>query len=190
MFTKKNVISARFINDEHTTIEVTWSDKKVARNYILEYDKDSEDFQALEKAGWDLERITEETVGYKKEASRLHNESIEAAAEEVLKEDRKAIKKEWESLKEQWSKADLSWKEAETALEKAKTVEVIENVQVQDIIGSIISKNEDEDTIFRSKLAVMELDIVKESKATKAKQEIRKANTLIEVIGQLKNFMK
>ncbi len=26
--------------------------------------------------------------------------------------------------------------------------------------------------------------------ATKAKQEIRKANTLIEVIGQLKNFMK
>ena len=67
---------------------------------------------------------------------------------------------------------------------------IIENIKVDDIIGSIISKNKDEDTIFRSKLAVMELDDVKKSKDTKAKQEIRKANTLIEVIGQLKNFMK
>jgi hypothetical protein len=192
MFTKENVISAKLINEEHTTIEVvhTIEGDDKAHSYILEYDKDSQDFQALAKAGWDLERVTEETVAYKRDTSRMHNESIQTAADEVLKEDRKAIKKEWESLKEQWGKADLSWKEAETALEKAKTVEVIENVQVQDIIGSIISKNEDEDTIFRSKLAVMELDIVKESKATKAKQEIRKANTLIEVIGQLKNFMK
>ena len=168
MFTKENVISSRFINNEHTTIEVvhTIEDDEKAHAFILEYDKDSKDFQALEKAGWDLERVTEETVGYKREYSRMHNESIEAAAMEWLKENPQLT---------------------ETKIE---TETVVENIKVNDIIGSIISKNEDEDTIFRSKLAVMELDIVKESKATKAKQEIRKANTLIEVIGQLKNFMK
>jgi hypothetical protein len=164
MFTKENVISSRFINNEHTTIEVvhTIEGDEKAHAFILEYDKDSQDFQALEKAGWDLERVTEETVGYKREASRIHGESIQAAAQQWLEENPP----------------------------EEVVVERIENIQVQDIIGSIISKNEDEDTIFRSKLAVMELDIVKESKDTKVKQEIRKANTLIEVIGQLKNFMK
>ena len=164
MFTKENVISAKLINEEHTTIEVvhTIEGDDKAHSYILEYDKDSQDFQALEKAGWDLERVTEETVGYKRDTSRMHNESIEAAAQEWLKENPP----------------------------EEVVIERIENIKVDDIIGSIVSKNEDEDTIFRSKLAVMELDIVKQSKATKAKQEIRKANTLIEVIGQLKNFMK
>jgi hypothetical protein len=164
MFTKENVITARFINDEHTTIEVvhTIKDDEKAHAYILEYDKDSKDFQALEKAGWDLERVTEETMGYKREASRIHNESIETAAQEWLKENPP----------------------------EEVVVERIENIKVDDIIGSIVSKNEDEDIIFRSKLAVMELDIVKESKATKVKQEIRKAKTLIDVIVNLKKIMK
>ena len=86
MFTKKNVITARFINEEYTTIEVlhTIKDDEKSRAYILEYDKDSEDFQDLEKAGWDLERVTEETMTYKREASRIHNESIAAAAQQWL----------------------------------------------------------------------------------------------------------
>jgi hypothetical protein len=161
MFTKENVISAKLINEEHTTIEVvhTIEGDDKAHSYILEYDKDSQDFQALEKAGWDLERVTEETVGYKRDANRMHNKSIEAAAQEWLKEN-------------------------------PTRVEEIVNVPVTDIIGSIISNNEDEDTIFRAKLAVMELDDVKESKDTKVKQEIRKANTLIEVVSKLEKFMK
>ena len=170
MFTKKNIITARFIDNDHITIEVVHTIKgdEKAHVYILEYDKDSEDFQALEKAGWDLERITEETMGYKREASRLHDESVAAAAQ-------------------QWLKENPQLTETKIITE---TETIVENLKVDDIIGSIISKNKDEDTIFRSKLAVMELDVVKQSKATKAKQEIRKANTLIEVIGQLKNFMK
>ena len=164
MFTKKNIITARFIDNDHMTIEVLHTIKgdEKAHVFILEYDKDSTDFQALEKAGWDLERITEETVGYKKEASRLHDESVAAAAQQWLEENPP----------------------------EEVVVERIENIKVDDIIGSIISKNKDEDTIFKSKLAIMELDIVKESKATKVKQEIRKAKTLIDVIVNLKKFMK
>ena len=141
MFTKENVISSRFINDEHTTIEVvhTIEDDEKAHAFILECDKDSQDFQALEKAGWDLERVTEETVGYKREASRIHGESIAIAAQEWLKENPP----------------------------EEVVVERIENIKVDDIIGSIISKNEDEDTIFRAKLAIMELDAVKKSIAGK-----------------------
>mgnify|MGYP001595182485 FL=1 len=152
MFTKENVITARFINNEHTTIEVvhTIKDDEKAHAYILEYDKDSTDFQALEKAGWDLERITEETAGYKREASRLYNEEINAAAAEMNKT----------------------------------------NVPINNIVNHILEFNEDEDIIFKSKLVIMELDIVKESKETKTKQEIRKAKTLIDVIVNLKKFMK
>ena len=161
MFTKKNVITARFINDGHTTIEVLHTIKgdEKAHAYILEYDKDSADYQDLEKAGWDLERIQEETSGYKRAASLQHDTAVAAAAQEWLKEN-------------------------------PTTIENIVNVAVTDIIGSIIDKNEDEDTVFKAKLAVMELDDVKKSKDTKLKQEIRKAKTLIEVVSYLQKVMK
>lgn len=161
MFTKKNVITARFINDGHTTIEVLHTIKgdEKAHAYILEYDKDSADYQDLEKAGWDLERIQEETAGYKRAASLQHDTAVAAAAQEWLKEN-------------------------------PTTIENIVNVAVTDIIGSIIDKNEDEDTVFKAKLAVMELDDVKKSKDTKLKQEIRKAKTLIEVVSYLQKVMK
>jgi len=182
MFTKKNVITAKFINEEHTVIEVLTNIKDTVHSYALEYDKDSADFQALEKAGWDLERVTEETAGYKRDSSRIHNESIEAAADEILKEDRKAIKEEWDKLKEEWTKSDLSWKQVDEALGKA---EVKRQDAVTDIIGTIIANNEDEDMLFKAKLATMELDTVKKSKNTKIKQEIRKAKSLMEVISTL-----
>ena len=161
MFTKKNVITARFINDGHTTIEVLHTIKgdEKAHAYILEYDKDSADYQDLEKAGWDLERIQEETAGYKRAASLQHDTAVAAAAQQWLKEN-------------------------------PTTVENVVNVPVTDIIGSIIDKNEDEDTVFKAKLAIMELDAVKKSKATKIKQEIRKAKTLIEVVSYLQKVMK
>ena len=152
MFTKQNVITARFIDNEHTTIEVVHtieSDEK-AHAYILEYDKDSEDFKSLEKAGWDLEAITEETIAYKKEASRLFNEVVNVAAAEMNKT----------------------------------------NIPVNNIVNHILEFNEDEDIIFKSKLAIMELDIVKKSRATKVKQEIRKAKTLLEVISNMHKIMK
>jgi len=161
MFTKKNGITARFINDSHTTIEVLHTIKgdEKAHAYILEYDKDSTDYQDLEKAGWDLERIQEETAGYKRAASLQHDTAVAAAAQEWLKEN-------------------------------PARVEEIVNAPITDIIGSIIDKNEDEDTIFKAKLAVMELDDVKKSKDTKLKQEIRKAKTLIEVVSYLQKVMK
>jgi len=161
MFTKKNVITARFINDGHTTIEVLHTIKgdEKAHAYILEYDKDSTDYQDLEKAGWDLERIQEETAGYKRAASLQHDTAVAAAAQEWLKEN-------------------------------PARVEEIVNAPITDIIGSIIDKNEDEDTVFKAKLAVMELDDVKKSKDTKLKQEIRKAKTLIEVVSYLQKVMK
>lgn len=164
MFTKKNVITARFINDEHTTIEVLHTIKgdEKAHAYILEYDKDSTDYQDLEKAGWDLERIQEETAGYKRAASLQHDTAVAAAAQEWLKENPP----------------------------EEVVIERVENIKVDDIIGSIISKNKDEDTVFKSKLAVMELDDVKKSKDTKLKQEIRKAKTLIEVVSYLQKVMK
>ena len=156
MFTKENVITARFINEEHTTIEVLHTIKgdDKARPYILEYDKDSEDFQALAKAGWDLEAVTDATAEYKRDTSRIYDESIHTAAMKYLKEN-----------------------PTEVIVEK--------NVVVTDIIGTIMANNEDEDMLFKAKLAAMELDIVKASKDTKVKSDIRKAKSLIEVIAKI-----
>ena len=155
MFTKKNVVSARFINEEYTTIEVlhTVDSDDNLRPYILEYDKDSTDFQALEKASWDLERITEETAIYKQEASRLYYEEINAVA------------------------AEMNMTNTEVAFSDYK------------LINHILKLNENEDIIFKSKLAIMDLDIIKKSKETKFKQEIRKSKTLLDVIGNLHKFM-
>ena len=150
MFTKKNVITARFINDSHTTVEVVHTIKgdDKAHAYFFEYNKDCDEMKQLDKAGWDLEIITDETMAYKKEASRVYNEVINAAAAEMNKTNEASI---------------LS----------------------SDIIEMIIANNEDEDVLFKAKLSVMELDMVKESKSTKAKQDIRKAKSLIELISEM-----
>jgi len=152
MFTKENVISARFTNNEYTTIEIihTIKEDEKAHIFVFEYDKDCDEMKQLDKIGWDLERITEETTNYKKAANRDWNNIINAAAAEMNKT----------------------------------------NIPVDNVVNHILEFNEDEDIIFKSKLAIMELDIVKESKATKVKQEIRKAKTLIDVIVNLKKFMK
>ena len=152
MFTKENVISVRFTNNEYTTIEIihTIKEDEKAHIFVFEYDKDCDEMKQLDKIGWDLERITEETTNYKRAASRDWNNIINAAAAEMNKT----------------------------------------NIPVDNVVNYILEFNEDEDIIFKSKLAIMELDIVKESKATKVKQEIRKAKTLIDVIVNLKKFMK
>ena len=149
MFTKANVISAKFINEEHTTIEVlhTSKDDKNVRPYVLEYDKDSADFKALAKAGWDLEAVTDATAEYKREASSMWNNAINEAA-------------------------------AEMNLTNTNNVST-------NIIETIMANNEDEDMLFKAKLTTMELDIVKKSKDTKVKSNIRKAKSLIEVIAEI-----
>ena len=151
MFTKENVITARFINEEHTTIEVLHTIKgdDKARPYILEYDKDSEDFQALAKAGWDLEAVTEETATYKREASSMWNNAINEAAAEMNKTNKPVT------------------------------------IANDEVMNKVLELNEDEDTLFKAKLTIMELDIVKKSKKTKVKSDIRKAKSLIEVIAEI-----
>jgi hypothetical protein len=159
MFTKKNVITARFINDSHTTVEVVHTIKgdDKAHAYFFEYDKDCDEMKQLDKAGWNLEILTDETIAYKREASRVHDESLHNAAMKFLHENPP----------------------------EEVVIERIENIKVDDIIGSIISKNEDEDMLFRAKLAVMELPAAKASKKTKVKQDIRKAKSLIELISNI-----
>jgi hypothetical protein len=151
MFTKENVISAKLINEEHTTIEVVHTiegDDKV-HSYILEYDKDSADFKALAKAGWDLEAVTDATAEYKREASSMWNNAINEAAVEMNKTNKPVT------------------------------------IANDEVMNKVLELNEDEDTLFKAKLTIMELDIVKKSKKTKVKSDIRKAKSLIEVIAEI-----
>ena len=54
----------------------------------------------------------------------------------------------------------------------------------------LIKDEKNEDDLFALKLAAFELDIVKNSKAKKKKTDLRKAETKVEVLKILFQFMK
>ena len=63
-------------------------------------------------------------------------------------------------------------------------------VDFPDMLKKIFEDEENEDDLFALKLAAFELDIVKNSKAKKKKTDLRKAQTKVEVLKILFQFMK
>tara|TARA_B100000424_G_scaffold67817_2_gene50273 strand:+ start:5600 stop:6073 length:474 start_codon:yes stop_codon:yes gene_type:complete len=63
-------------------------------------------------------------------------------------------------------------------------------VDFPDMLKKIFKDEKNEDDLFALKLAAFELDIVKNSKAKKKKTDLRKAETKVEVLKILFQFMK
>ncbi len=53
------------------------------------------------------------------------------------------------------------------------------------ILQAVLDKNTDEDTIFKTKLAIFDLQQIKDLKDRSIKQKIRTAKTLMELLGEL-----
>lgn len=78
MFTKDNVIEARYSNPEHDTIIVTWKDMdNEFESYIQ---AGSADHNSLKEAGWDDSRIEEVTVEWKRQQSAAVYHALRYAA--------------------------------------------------------------------------------------------------------------
>ncbi len=159
------IIYARFTNPQHDTIEVLYEDEGVSRPYYVPaLDNKHDDVKYLAANGWDFEAILGATGDYqqgeKKALLRIYKS---LAAEEVNRLETE-MKEKIEKLKQQ-------------ELEKSS------------IITAIVSNNDDDEAVFRAKLAVFELPKVKASKDKKLKGAIRKANTLLELISLTSKYI-
>ena len=149
MFTKENVITARFIDEDRKNIEILLKDGDITRPYIIEADEDNSDYQKLLKI-ISLDDLHEQT----------HN--INKAESEAFKEFALGIAKEGGLIQQ------------EENLEKTKMYPTL--------VEAIFNRDEDEDDLFALKLALFEVEEIRESKNTKLKTKLRKAKSKIEVL--------
>ena len=149
MFTKENVITARFIDEDRKNIEILLKDGDITRPYIIEADEDNSDYQKLLKI-ISLDDLHEQT----------HN--INKAESEAFKEFALGIAKEGGLIQQ------------EENLAKTKMYPTL--------VEAIFNRDEDEDDLFALKLALFEVEEIRESKNTKLKTKLRKAKSKIEVL--------
>ena len=78
-----------------------------------------------------------------------------------------------------------------TVMKIAKSEGLVNQLSsMSDIVNKLFSDNENEDHLFELKLALFELDIIKDSKAKKRKTDLRKAKSKVEILKTALQFMK
>jgi hypothetical protein len=161
----KNIITAHFINEDYTIIEILYKVKDDVHSHVVETDPTQLDYKALLDEGWDTDKLAESTEQYKREQSFEFNNAIQASVDAILEQSKVAIKQEW--LDEQAKNPDV--------LDIRSSNPFISG----DMFDLILEKNTDKDMVFKFKLWALELDDIKKStKATKT--EIRKSKSILE----------
>jgi len=80
MFTKKNFVSARYIDEAKENIEILLKDGDIIRPHIIEHDEASKDFKDLIKMV-SVDDLYEKTVNHNREQREAFEESIKIIAE-------------------------------------------------------------------------------------------------------------
>mgnify|MGYP001307560084 CR=1 FL=1 len=113
---------------------------------------------------------------------------------------RKEVNQAWEQAKDKWKKDEviaqlhetlerrnLSLKHMESDVEKIKLSDGMPEVDV--ILDSLVEKNDNQELLFKLKLAVFEKENIKKSKDRKLKTDIRKSKTLFELFNIVKDVI-
>lgn len=145
-----NIINAVYSNPEYTLIQIRYEDDGLVVPHTIDVDPDHSDFQALEAEGWDVERITEATVEFKKAQSAAWNIEVATAAQVIIDE------------------LDIK---SEVIQEK---IEVIGTKSYD----AIISESDDKDKLFEFKLWALETQVMKKANK-KQKSDLRKAKSIL-----------
>jgi hypothetical protein len=127
------IINAIYTNSDYTLIQIRYEDGGLVVPYTIDVDPNHSDFQALEAEGWDVERITEATVEFKKAQSAAWNIEVTAAAQKLAEE----------------LLPDITKEEVEVTGPKSYDI--------------IVSDGEDKDKLFEFKLWALETDIMKQA---------------------------
>ena len=146
----KNIITAHFINEDYTIIEILYKVKDDVHSHVVETDPTQLDYKALLDEGWDADKLAKGTEQYKREQSLEFNNTIQASVDAILEQTKMSI----------------------TPAEGMRDIS-------SDMFNIMLEKNTDKDMLFKFKLWALELDDIKKStKATKT--EIRKSKSILE----------
>ena len=166
MITKDNFIEARYIDSERINIEVLLKDGKKAIPHIIEHNPDHPTFQELMKVT-SIEDIHDTTTNF-------------------IKESRKSFKKMVLNI----AKADGMLKQnvvtKEVQIEKSLS-ELIDTIFLEDIRHDNEQYKEE---IFKTKLKAFEYHFIKNSKNRELKAKLRKAETYLDIICIVCEFVK
>ena len=149
-FLKDNFVTAYFIDNEKTTIEVQTKteDKKSIFTTIIPFDLNNLQYQALNKT-MSLDELHEATHNHHKKESEAFKQEVMR----IAKEDGMVIDKE---------KNDAEF--------------------FPTLVKGIIENGDNEDHLFALKLALFEVEKIRDSENTELKANIRKSKTKVEVL--------
>jgi hypothetical protein len=159
------ILSAVFVSEEHNLIKIRYEDGDVVSIFNVGVDETNQDYKDLLDEGWDLQRITDETVEAKKAESHAFNLMVNQAAQQILEETRATRKQEIEAQ----FQGEINKNEDLIRHFKEKTEDYFTH----------IAEDTDKDTLFRFKLWALETKDLKES-SKELKSKMRKAKTMIE----------
>ena len=166
MITKDNFIEARYIDSERINIEVLLKDGKKTIPHIIEHNPDHPTFQELMKVT-SIEDIHDTTTNF-------------------IKESRKSFKKMVLNI----AKADGMLKQnvvtKEVQIERSLS-ELIDTIFLEDIR---YDNEQYKEEIFKTKLKAFEYHFIKNSKNRELKAKLRKAETYLDIICIVCEFVK
>ena len=148
IFNKENIVTAHYVDEEYTNIEVLYSIGEEIHVYVLPADPEDNDYKALVKAGWDANTLAEHTTRYKREQRRGFEAMVVGIAE-----------------------AD------------GLSINNLQQDEVFDLVIDTMTKELDEESLFRFKLKIFDNKAVKAINDRGIKAEIRKAKSIPEVIA-------
>ena len=193
-----SINTAYYINDDHSLIEVVYTNPNGEKiNYMVEVG-DNADHKALTEEGYDLETLLDRTSEYKRVHAgafgALVNEQAQALAEEMLgMKHMKELKAQLQIENEQLGVAQLKNKEKiekteKTLLSLDQDVKVRTNKIDHGLFDYLFGVNEDKEELFKFKLWALEQDVIKEADK-KIKSSIRKAKRITEVMAVLDSIL-
>ena len=148
------IISAKFIDDTDSVIEILYNDNDNIISYVLNVDYENEDFKSLLDE-YTLEKIELETKEIRKKEIDIFNSLVEARANLILKSSNNEGK-----------------------------------FTFNDFFSFIQDNEEDTDSIFEFKVAILEDKQVSEIKDKTLKAKIRKCKNfyeLLSIYGEIKS---
>lgn len=172
-FTGKEIIRAVYTNEAHDTVMVEFYNGQVnadgSRVIIPMYissDPNSTNLKALFAEGYDFERIQKETVIHNAEQAMAYRKLVKAEAAFEINKVKAEYQKKYEEMLGNSVAADKT-----------------------SVLSLLLEFNEDEEALFRTKLAIFELPQLKAVTDKEVKQKIRTSKTLLELFGILNSII-
>lgn len=207
MFTKDNIISARYMNAENDTVEVLYRDvDETVHAFIMPArPTTSKQWKVLKEAGWTLNKVKKQTVEWIREQRRIYEhfaadlakvyaeEGIARVQAEEARNYQQRVEQEADKYDQRVAEATAVF-DQQVAAEAEKYENRISDItttmqsgdrQTADLFALINDFNSNDEAVFKFKLSMLEDETIFEglTKADekKRRREIRKCKTLKEL---------